>query len=710
MAKKRKPTKQTSARGHVEGNVIRFREKKELIRVDRHGKPLNRGAPINTFSKDWLSGQLLSDISAPPTIVRRNSPPSNVTSINSARKPEKSKPVSQTGNEAEAVVPSTSGNKHGWLHDKALAISEFRNWSRITKEIGRSAVATEPWSKDDKGKLNSASLTEARAAAQNGHKGLTKLKFKSLPDINHNPFLNPDAYGGYAPPYKVKHKRSGSVSWHNQKNSKPLDRKFWDMSAKHEPKTPSGLPISEFITGKYKPQNAVVYTTELPPTPTRDWRAANDKHYRAQPVVKPNSWATKTNGLVQWFINHVEPQNWPTHVHNFVTWKDGGPLVNTGAINEAASHPETELLLVKSLNQGLEKDWRMIDSALADATSENNLLRQELEATKAELKAERQANNLMEYDLSHRQGKDPDQVRLDYVVKSKPPQIPDDVDGMLFQYRMFQSFARMDGMEVAFARFVYGDPRLGEVMRDHADMRCKERQSAVEHRNMVRFLRNLGDHILSTAQAEFEQEKHDEYVNFWNKAYPTYIRGRKRKVGATRNPANEAVAYAAMSRKAKPALHKPSSIYYSTLERQRDVNDAVAKALIQKVQPTRVRYNNPHLVEHDSRESWAQPAFKGISKYEQWWAERLDYCEVRYHEVKHPAKVAIVKGYNKLVDILNTPVDPATRSKHKQLREQMKDKQRMLDEKREQRREEREAAKKLKAERDHIRKMQRIAH
>tara|TARA_R100001132_G_C3265793_1_gene88732 strand:+ start:205 stop:1449 length:1245 start_codon:yes stop_codon:yes gene_type:complete len=414
--------------------------------------------------------------------------------------------------------------------------------------------------------------------------------------------------------------------------------------------------------------------------------------------------------LVQWFINHVEPQNWPAHVNNFVTWRDGGPLVNTGAINEAASHPETELLLVKSLNQGLEKDWRMIDSALADAVSENNLLRQELEATKDELKAERQANNLMEYELSHRQGKSPDQVRLDYVVKSQTPSIPDDVDGMLFQYRMFQSFSRMDGQEVAFARFVYGDPRLGEVMRDHADMRCKERQSAVEHRNMVRFLRNLGEHILSTAQAEYEQQKHDDYVNFWTKQYPVYLLHRQRRnITAVRDPAREAVAYAAMSRKAKPALHKPSSIYYSTL-RRREVNDAVAKSLIGKVKPARVRYNNPNLVEHDTRKSWAQPTFKGVCSYEQWWSERLDHVELEYQKKAHPIRVGVVKAYNKAVDILNTPVDPATRRKRAQLREQMREYMHQQDEKRERRKEERAEAKRIKAERDHIRKMQRIAH
>ncbi|QDP51687.1 MAG: hypothetical protein Tp1100MES1331091_55 [Prokaryotic dsDNA virus sp.] len=699
MAKKSKGNKQKSARGHIEGNVIRWREKKELIRVDKDGKPIKKGSPINTFDKNWLSGQLLSDISAPPVIPRRESPPSNVTSIAAARekKAEASKPVSQSGNEAE-VVKTAHATKHGWLHDKALAMSEFKHWSRLSKEIGRQRCGSEPWVKR-KGKLSSPSLEAAREAAQNGHKGLIKLRFKKPPSITHNPLLKAEEHGGYSV-FEKKHK--------------PLDPKFY-MPPKQTGSAgmaPSGLPIRVFTEGgKYAPpESSVVYTTGLPPTPTRDWRASNDAHYRAKPVVSVHDWAVKTHGLVQWFINHVEPQNWPAHVNNFVTWRDGGPLVNTGAINEAASHPETELLLVKSLNQGLEKDWRMIDSALADAVSENNLLRQELEATKDELKAERQANNLMEYELSHRQGKSPDQVRLDYVVKSQTPSIPDDVDGMLFQYRMFQSFSRMDGQEVAFARFVYGDPRLGEVMRDHADMRCKERQSAVEHRNMVRFLRNLGEHILSTAQAEYEQQKHDDYVNFWTKQYPVYLLHRQRRnITAVRDPAREAVAYAAMSRKAKPALHKPSSIYYSTL-RRREVNDAVAKSLIGKVKPARVRYNNPNLVEHDTRKSWAQPTFKGVCSYEQWWSERLDHVELEYQKKAHPIRVGVVKAYNKAVDILNTPVDPATRRKRAQLREQMREYMHQQDEKRERRKEERAEAKRIKAERDHIRKMQRIAH
>lgn len=700
MAKKPKGNKQKSARGHVEGNVIRWREKKELIRVDKDGKPIKKGSPINTFDKNWLSGQLLSDISAPPVIPRREAPPSNVTSIAAARekKAEVSKPVSQSGNEAE-VVKTVHATKHGWLHDKALAMSEFKHWSRLSKEIGRQRCGSEPWVKR-KGKLSSPSLEAAREAAQNGHKGLAKLRFKKPPSINHNPLLKTEEHGGYSV-FEKKHK--------------PLDPKFY-MPPKQTGSAgmaPSGLPIRVFTEGgKYAPpESSVVYTTGLPPTPTRDWRASNDAHYRAKPVI--HSDHMPLIGQVQWYVDNVDVQKWPMPMYRFVKFSPNSdkPVIDNDAINQVSKDPQAELNVMKAMLSGIQRQYRMIDIALLDSQSEANLLRQELEATQAELKAERQANNLMEYELSHRQGKSPDQVRLDYVVKSQTPSIPDDVDGMLFQYRMFQSFSRMDGQEVAFARFVYGDPRLGEVMRDHADMRCKERQSAVEHRNMVRFLRNLGEHILSTAQAEYEQQKHDDYVNFWTKQYPTYLRGRNRQPTAVRDPAREAVAYAAMSRKAKPATHR-SSTYYSTFDQCRHfyLNSAVAKQILHEVKPTRVRYNNPNLVEHDTRKSWAQPTFKGVCSYEQWWSERLDHVELEYQKKAHPIRVGVVKAYNKAVDILNTPVDPATRRKRAQLREQMREYMHQQDEKRERRKEERAEAKRIKAERDHIRKMQRIAH
>lgn len=688
MSRKKQRTKSKSARGHVEGNVIRLKLKQELVRVDKNGDPIqDNHIPLNVMSKNWLSNQLLDpSVSGPPKIVTRNPPPDNVTSITKAKKAEVSKPVSQSGNEAEVVqTTNVSGNKHGWLHDKAMAKSEFASWSRITKEIGRERCGSEPWVKTEKGKLSSPSLERQRELSKQGH---TKLKFKSPPSTVSNPFIKPDApHGGYA-----QNNRAQPISVLNQRN-----RARYGV-AEDTPVSPSGIPISEFVTGKYKPKSSVV-SAALPPTASKHWHgdAANAQEYQAT-----NEWARKTHGMVQWFINHVEPQNWPTHVHNFVNWKNDGPVVNTGAINKAAAHPETELILVKSLNEGLEKDWRMLDSALTDAQSANNLLQQELSLTKQELASERQANNLMGYALSHHEGVPPEDVQ-EYIVKSKPPQVPDDVDSMLFQYRMFKSFERMSSPEEAFARYVYNDPSLGIVMRGHADMLCEQRQAAVQYRNLVRFLKQLSTYLIAQQRVEYEQ--------WWAKEYPKQVRTRNRKhISAVRDPGRESVALAAISRKGKPATER-SSKYYSTLhDRSSYLTSAVAKAILQQVQPTRPRYNNPHLVEHDSRQSWAQPQFRGVSKYEQWWAERLDYCEVKYHEIKHPIKVGVVKTYNKLVDLLNTPVDPSTRRKHTHLREQIKQRQRELDEKREYRKEQRLKDKQRKAERAKIREMQRLAH
>ena len=710
MSKPRHPSNaRKSARGHKKENVVRFRLKKELIRLDADGNEITpdegQSFPVNTFSRDWLSNHLNNPaVSGPP--VQREAPPpppDNVTSMASHRQAKASKPVSQSGNEAEAK-PQRNTCVHGWLHSKAEAIKDFRHWARLTKEIGRERCGSELWHKRDDGTLTSPSLERAREAAQNGHKGLMKLRFKKAPSTVHNPFLNPDAppvSGGYAPA-----NRAAPICVLNQRNR---NRDVVYALA------PSGIPISEFITGKYKPQeNAVVSTTELPPTPTRDWRAKQDNSVQVRKTPDVSTWVYKTNAMVQWFINHVEVQNWPGHVHQFVTWKSGGPIPNTGAINKAASKPETELVLLRSLNEGLEKDWRMLDSALSDATSENNLLRQELELTKQELRAEKQDSLHFQYELAQRTG-DPvsaEEIRqeLQDISKSKLPRT-DDADEMLSQFNLFNSFYQFTGPEFAFARYFYGDPRLGQVIRDHADMRCRERQAAVENRNMVRFLRDLGNHILTTAQAEWEQKKHDDYVNFWQDNYPLYLRQRgRRSHNAVREPAREAVALSAIARKGKPETY--SSKYYSTLNSSYhdEKRNAVVGLWLSNVKPMKPRYNNPRCVEHDTRESWATLPKRGTNTYEKWWAERLEWCELEYQKAKHPIQAALVKGYNKFVDLANISVDPATRKKERENRERIKQYMHEREERREQRREERAKAKQEKAQRDHIRKMQRIAH
>lgn len=711
MSKQKHPANaRKSKRGHRKENVVRFRLKKELIRLDADGNEIlpdqGGSAPVNTFDRNWLSNHLnRPDVSGPVVTPEPSPPPpDNVTSMASHRQAKASKPVSQSGNEAESR-PQRHTSVHGWLHSKSEAISDFRHWSRLTKEIGRNRCGSDPWVERENGKLSSPFLERARAAAQNGHKGLMKPRFKKAPSTVHNPFLNPDAppvSGGYAPA-----NRAAPICVLNQRN-RNRDTVY--------SLAPSGIPISEFITGKYKPiEKAVVYTTELPPTPTRDWRAKQDNSVQVRKTPDVSTWVYKTNAMVQWFINHVEVQNWPGHVHQFVTWKSGGPIPNTGAINKAASHPETELILIRSLQDGLEKDWRMLDSALSDAASENNLLRQELELTKQELRAEKQDSLHFQYQLAQRTG-DPvsaEEIRQELVdiSKSKLPRT-DDADEMLSQFNLFNSFYRFNGPEFAFARYFYGDPKLGQVIRDHSDMRCRERQAAVENRNMVRFLRDLGNHILTTAQAEYEKQKYDEYVNFWQEQYPLYLRQRgRRSVSAVREPTRESVALAAIARKGKPDTYN-SSTYYSRLDLtyHDEKRDAVVGLWLADVKPTKPRFNNPRLVEHDTRDSWATIRRRGINSYEKWWAERLDWCEVEYQKIKHPVRVALVKGYNKFVDLANIPVDPASRKKQRENRERIQQYMAERAERREQRREERAEAKRVKAERDHIRKMQRIAH
>lgn len=776
MAKKSKGNKQKSARGHVEGNTIRYREetKKIRYRIGPDGKPLKDSGPLNLFDKNWLAGKGISDLVAPPVYAEPMPIPSNVTSIADARKKRDdkvSKPVSRSGNEAEAIK-HTYTTKHGWLHDKALAIGEFKSWERQTKEIGRRLCGSPPWIVRN-GKLSSPVLEAAREAAQNGHKGLQKVRHPRQKKIEQTA-----EHGGYA----VETQHSGAITTHNQRNAKRLDPKFYmpPVVTGSAGLAPSGIPIRVFTEGgKYAPpESSVVRTTELPPTPTRDWRAGPDSNTRAEPItVSINSWRHKTRGMVQWFINHVEPQNWPTSVHNFVRWKDGGPIVNSGAINEAVSHPETELLLVQSLNEGLEKDWRMLDSALADANSENSILRQELEITKRELESEKNERLSLEYQLAQQTGDvmSLEEIRSELsqrnVIKSKSPlvEVPDDIDLMLIQFRQFRAFERVYSPEEAFARYVYNDPTLGKVMRDHADMKCAERQAEVGYRNLVRTFQGIREHIFKQHWENVEQKKREEYTKLWETQYPTYLRNKLSKVGAVKDAGKDAVSYAAMSRKSKPALLKPSSTYYSTFKRisgsettqlwnsehgsavqsvgvydgvsfrDREVNSAVAKAITSKLRPTQLRYNNPHCVEDDNRESWAQPVFRGVHTYEKWWADRIDYLELEYQKKKHPVKVGLVKAINKAIDVLNTPIDPITRSKNAKLREKMREEQRQLDEKRESRAEERKAAKERrrklkfeerqreiqhqqaveakraaekqrKAEREHIKKMQRLAH
>lgn len=688
MAKKGKGKgdKPVSARGHVESNVVRFKLEQELIRIDRNGRPLASSSPLDGMPKKKLAQAVMhSDSTAPPVFHSKPPAPDNVASFTDHKaKREKDKPH----------IKGKSSVTHGWLNNTALAMNEFKHWSRITKEIGRSSIACEPWTTEGD-KLSSPSLDLQRERSVAGHLKV-KTKLPKVVSSVRNPFISEQ-------PIKFK----------------PLDPKFY-MPPKVTGSAglaPSGLPIRLFTEGKYKPkEKAVVYTTPkaLPPTATRDWRAINDNRYDNAVT----DWVSKTNGMVQWFINHVEPQNWPTHVHNFVHWVDGGPLVNTGAINQATAHPITELNLVKSLHEGLEKDWRMLDEALEYQEQEARLLRQELQATRNEV-------TLLEFELAHRTGdqQSVDEIRRELNVSSA--KTPEDADVMLFQYRLYNSFVRTEGAARAFARFVWNDPELGKVMEDHADMRFNERQAELGYRNLVRFLRDFASYQLV--------HQREESIKFWKTDAILKYRKRmsRRNDTAVVDVGREAVSYAAMSRRAKPALH--SSIYYSSFQRRKDVEQALIKGnvvrTLRNLKPKHPRYNNPALVEHDTRKSWCNNQFKGCNTYEAWWCKHLAEAELKHAVVTQPIKVAVVKTVNKIVDVLNTEINPLERKRKREWMAEFMAEHTAKKEKNRARRAEvkqeraskREAAlsaeleakakaKQEKKERDHIRKMQRIAY
>jgi len=650
MAKKRRNEKK-SLRGHREGNVIRWREitEKKLVRIGPDGKRLYRkpdAPPINTFDKNWLSSYLLdSNVSGPPKLGT-TPPPNNVVYFD---RNKKQKPVAKAGNEAEVVhttnpssVPKNKiGTKHGWLHDKALAVYEFRNWSNITKTIGGNSCGSEVWMKNEEGKLESVSLNKQRKRSVMGHK---KLRFKKPPSLVDNPFINKPESGGYAA---------------NDAPSKPLDRKFWDLSAKHEPKAPSGIPISEFVTGKYKPQTketAVVYTTA--DNVRRDWGKAKDY----SEAVAGNSsdrlekakkdWMNKTHGTVQWFINHVEPMHWPAYITNFVTWKNDGPIVNSGTIREAMAKPETENLLLHAMLQAHEDEWRDMDRKIADLSQEVNLLRQELEY-------EKQAARLIEYQLAQQVGDldTVEEIKKELgddvpVGKSKSPQ--EDADEMLRNFRMYQAFSRVYGPEHAFARFVYGDPRLGEVMRAHADMRAKERMELFEEREALRRIAaNVKARVVNSGFIRYP-----EIRNFREKAALYRI---KHKV--------QAVTRREYERWWELRLKNNGSTYYSRLKLKRlehDINlfrkwgkkttplnrkkPVNYQEVINKIVGVRsVEYSSPSLVMHFSELGF---------KHKKYMNEKF----AKFY-LSQTWKGKAVKAINSVISVLNTEVNPFARKR-----------------------------------------------
>lgn len=652
MAKKGK-IKQPSARGHRESNTLRFRLKKKLVRIDAEGNELTTTPPVNTFASDWLSNHIANGGGAEAPRNFKKNPlaiASNVTSFAEA-KARRDDPPPVVSLEKPAIVTPTVSTEPVLVFDKPPSIVH-------------NPLLTKPKTEKLSRKARKKAAYEARKAEA----------------VQAQPVVEPTT-------------------------TKLLDPKFWS-DAKPEPRAPSGRLIREFTEGgKYAPQPSVVYTN---PEVTKDWgTASNDK-----------SWTQKTQALAQWFINHVEVQNWPIHVTNFVHWKDGGPVVNTAAIDKAASSQDTELKLVKALNEGLQADWSMLDKAISYNEQEISLLKQELALTKQDLQGTRNEVKLLEYDLAHRTGDTQSIEVMNREMNVGYAKPPEDADVMLAQFNVFNSIVKCDGLPTAFARYVYNDSRLGEVIEDHADMVANGRQLDVGIRNLTRFFKEFGEYhrtVFDKSWEEFNKAKHDEYAGWWAEHYPAWRRTQFRNKRRTQqalvtNVPHERNKFKGMANRAVKNV-TTDSIYYSAVDRQHSVNSSVAKAIISKVQPSHARLNNPSLVEGDNRDGW-HGKYSQAQRYINWWSNWLDHCEMKYHKATPSGriKIGIVKAYNNLVDVMNTPVDNRTRNRIKQEEMRMTKHKHELDEKREVRKEQKMKRKSDRKLKEKIREAQRLAH
>lgn len=492
-----------------------------------------------------------------------------------------------------------------------------------------------------------------------------KTEFDTPPSIVHNPFI------------KEQEVKFAPVS----QGSKPLDPKFY-MPPKvtgDAGLAPSGVPIRVFTEGKYKPkEKAVVYTTPeaLPPTPTRDWRAGavNDNRYDNA----AQDWVAKTKATVQWFINHVEPQNWSTYVHNLVNWSKDGASVNNKAVESLVQSPEIELLLTRELYGGLKEDWLMLDKALEYSEEEIMLLKLERSILRKDIE-------MLEYELAAHTGEMRTAEEIRKVSNIGKTKTPDDADELLLMFNTYKSFVRSEGEAAAFARYALGDPKLGKTIAEHADARLAERVAQYEYRNMVRFLQDFASYQLMLQRNAY-QAWWEDVLNS-NKIAQYWMRYARRNDTAVVDVDREAKALARISARAKKVS---DSIYYSSLVPQYVINDKKAGAILSVVRPHR------HNVSP-----------KKVASYIKWWEKNEDAARIKYNEITRPVMSGVVRGYNKLVDVLNTEVNPFERKRKK---DWVKNKQLEHDEIREQHLERKAKVKEKKALRNAIRTAQRLAY
>lgn len=299
----------------------------------------------------------------------------------------------------------TSRVAHGFLHDKAMAVSEFRAWKyRASQESMAGRKQGEQW--------HMQHLELLRLKADNGHNsaGVPPVNKKAA-DIDSKPVSTVFNPGLSSEPILDKTKLPAK--------SKGLDPKFWHPA--HMSKTvlaPSGLPMRMFTSGiKADPpandESSVVYTNDNSPQ-----------------VRKALLYEEKMIGNMDWIAQTVETQFWDRLLYDYIEVReDDTCIVQTGAINKALAKGEEKYLL-RAIISTLHTYVKWCDD---------------------EVKAAKAQENILEWELGVRISGNEDNAQS----LSTPPV----TDGALFaEYKTFMSLMQFEGPIKTFARYAYRDP------------------------------------------------------------------------------------------------------------------------------------------------------------------------------------------------------------------------------------------------------------
>jgi len=642
-AKKLQAQQAATARKHDENKTIRYRLKKELIRVDRNNKPI----PVD---RRKIAEAMLEQGGTPPEAAITPDIPDNVVSLCARR----------AAGPATPLVPkdtrgSSEPSEQSLAHKELVAeVRQRINYDRVlfaswSNERGGSNAAT--WGRKNVGDnemfaMELRRLSEYKASHPGGKNpapSTEEAQEQTAVSMMHNPGIKakPIEHGGYAP-----------------KAARTLDRKFWDMSAKPAGKTPSGRLIREFTEGKYAPpkseETPVVYTT-----PTRDWgKAANDESH----TVTTNMWSAEDQ--LRMMINTVDRIHWPRQLDKFLFESDGKWHIHTGLVRQAVKDSEDRVIHA-GVALALMQHTKDSDEELLALTTENNMLSQELKFVEHELAITLHDDSSAEEIKKELYG----------TAIAKPPK---DAGQLLSEFKVFKQLLEADnggGALMAFSRYVYPNTNVHEIIKEEADHVCAERQRAFQDR--LRMLRLKKFFRQVPAMLEINK-----------------LRNMANRARTKATLAGEVQALRNMRRTAAKRAAESCSIYYSRLNiavsspdfkvtvngRDKTHGSVEMRCINRRVNPTEWS-NRPKvgLRKLDSvraiHKAVGFKEFREDEYYEnkrdmmaEWWARHASDCETRYLANTTSGKllVGVTKAARAINKVLQTNVDPWSRKKERE--------------------------------------------